>query len=70
MIKKKFGPDSDDWQEYAQWAGLEHCEAYYSIDRMRRESLFTPKSVEDFSMERVTPTIAKPSDLVWIIEKG
>ena len=48
VIKENFGLDSDDWQEYAQWAGLEHCKEYYSIDGTRRESIFIPKSGEDW----------------------
>jgi len=48
IIIKKFGPDDDRWQNYAQWAGLQNCQEYYSIDGMNSESLFKPESAEDW----------------------
>lgn len=48
IIIKKFGKNDERWEEYAQWAGLEHCSAYYSIDGIIRENLFDPESVEDW----------------------
>jgi hypothetical protein len=47
-IIKKFGPGDEQWDKYAQWAGLHACKEYYSIDSINRESLFTPDSEEDW----------------------
>jgi hypothetical protein len=48
IITEKFGPGSKNWDAYAQWAGLERCEAYYSIDGLMRKGLFTPETTEDW----------------------
>jgi len=48
VIKEKFGPGSEDWEDYARWAGLEHCQEYCSIDGVVSKNLFTPKSAEDW----------------------
>jgi hypothetical protein len=48
VIREKFGPGSDNWREYAAWAGLQDCEAYYSLDNGMRKSLFVPESPEDW----------------------
>lgn len=48
IILKKFGPGSDTWKSYVQWAGLQNCQEYYSIDGMYRESLFKPESAKDW----------------------
>lgn len=48
IITKKFGPHSDEWKDYAKWAGLQNCQEYYSIDGINRDSLFSPESAEDW----------------------
>ena len=47
-ISKKFGPQDNDWDDYLEWAGLQNCQEFYSIDGMMRNGLFTPESVEDW----------------------
>lgn len=48
IITEIFGPGIEGWDKYAQWAGLESCEEYYSIDGKMRKGLFSPKSAEDW----------------------
>lgn len=47
-ISEKFGPQNDNWNAYIEWAGLQNCREFYSIDGIMREGLFTPKSAEDW----------------------
>ncbi len=49
IIVKKFGPGSNDWTRYAEWAGITNCREYCSIDGINRPSLFSPSSKEDWA---------------------
>jgi hypothetical protein len=48
IIVKKFGPQSEGWQDYAKWNRLEHCSEYCSIDAINRNKLFNPETPEDW----------------------
>jgi hypothetical protein len=48
IIRNRFGPGSEGWTEYSEWAGLEDCEEYYSIDGIMRKGLFSPETGEDW----------------------
>jgi hypothetical protein len=59
MILKKFGPHNKDdsfpqwsplkdWDGFAEWAGLDHCKEYYSLDGLIRSRMFNPESIEDW----------------------
>jgi hypothetical protein len=47
-ISATFGPQSNTWNDYIEWAGLQDCQAYYSIDGIMRTRLFIPESPEDW----------------------
>ena len=47
-ISKKFGPQDNDWDDYLEWAGLQNCQEFYSIDGLMRPRLFTPESAEEW----------------------
>ena len=45
IIVDKYGPGIEGWESYAEWAGLQHCTEYYSINN---GSLFEPVTKEDW----------------------
>ncbi len=49
ILIEKFGPTDERWNKYSQWAGLEHCTEFCSVDGIMRPNLFDLDSAEDWA---------------------